>query len=701
MLQKSADRLKVQNDQAMSLESGLERLQKIYSGIADHEVAVPYSILFIARAQVSQRTLQQEFQYFVQQQKSHLFIVDCLQDGLVSFWPLRQLLEQLLLIVTNEAPDLLNYYAPEISVVHPQLAERLGVHPRLTLAQLALTPSERRIHRESEQAFRIINGICQLLVEAQLACPTFMGKPLVIWFENLQTADYPTLLTFRRLNRWICQARVPLFLVGTLAPGATFSLSYDLPLSPELEHFLDWQDQHDQLQELVRGQLLGEEYHLDEASPQVEENRASGKAVADEQCAADHMALQHFKNGQIEEGCAYAIQAIRSALFMLNLEEVFLLGRHIISLLDSLPDDQFDEQCFVSLWQSLIANDLYVALEFSVAGIHRKRDILIATWKAIALAHTFLEHHQDALDCYFQAFKLADTPEMKAQLNMYMGLVAGKRLHQADQARTFLQRGFEELEGLSSPEGLLERGWLLNVNALMNYQKSRYRDSMGMVQNALTSIRQLHHSEATHLKVNLISNISVLYEDTEHIAQAITTWKFFRSFLGTANEIFAKHYLYREGGLHMKAGDLKAALECMQQSYTQAEATWDNFHGEVVARACGYLEYQLAEFSAAHEWYRKSTQLREKIGDWERLPETLLAQACCAYRLNQEAEAKELLQRAEALCQDLQLPLLDAVHQAQLVLQTATPEALKKWEQQAIVAPNTKLNRPFYLVNPY
>jgi hypothetical protein len=85
--------------------------------------------------------------------------------------------------------------------------------PVASLSEIALTPSERRSHRESEQAFRIVNGLSRLVIDAQRECRSLARAPLVPWWRNLDATDRPTLLTFRRLDRWIDRGRFPLLLI--------------------------------------------------------------------------------------------------------------------------------------------------------------------------------------------------------------------------------------------------------------------------------------------------------------------------------------------------------------------------------------------------------------------------------------------------------------------------------------------------------
>jgi tetratricopeptide (TPR) repeat protein len=346
----------------------------------------------------------------------------------------------------------------------------------------------------------------------------------------------------------------------------------------------------------------------------------------------------------------------------------------------------------------LTASDTYAALEFSVAGMRRRRDLLLTVWKATALVHTFLDQHQLALECYEHALGLADTPAMRAQLYMYLGLIAGKRLHRSQQAQDYLARGFQAIADVSDADAALERGWLLNVSALMAYQAGQHADAMRMVQEALTHLRPFHHSEATHLKINVVSNISVLLEDSGRLEQSLATWGIFRSFLGAATEIFAKHYQYREGGLRLKAGQPVDAQAAFLASHAQAAAIGDSFHMEVAARACGYASHALGEMEEAERWYAASVAVCEQIGNYPQLPKSLLAQALCAYEVGDPQHARVLVEQAETLAQRLEVPL-PAARLAQLGLQTGAPGALADWATAVLESPGSKLNRPFSLTN--
>ena len=647
----------------------------------------------------------QDLRALAEARDATLIEVDCRQPGLVSFWSVQRLLEGLGPIVAAEQPDLLRRWGPEIRAIHPDLADALDLHPQQTLDQLALTPAERRSHRESEQAFRIINGVAALVINSQRSCPTLAKGPLLIWWRHLHEADRPSLLTFRRLSRWINQMRAPIVLIGSLDPagGPVFDLP---PLQPDVQRYHDWRAAHGRLLQAVRDQSLGLELEIQESDLPAEE-RPTFAPIGDVPINLLNgprsmlLAYEKLQQDQFESAAVYLLHSMRLAVFALNIEAIMLLGHLALAYIAPLDDAQFDDARFAEDWQRLTAEEHYAALEFATSSMQGRQDIVMAVWKAAALAQTFLEHHEAASECYQRALELAPRPAMRAQLCMYLGLMSGKRLRDIQQAEAYLQQGFDEIAGQEDPEALLEHGWLSNVSALLTYQQGRHRDAMSFLRGGLAAIKPLHIYEATYLKINVVSNMSVLLEETKQSAQALEIWTFFRNFLNTASESFGKHYFFREGGLRLCAAERAAALDCYRQSYEHSRSAADEFHMEIAARAAGYVCYGLDDFAAAQGWFAESAHLRRQLGDYENLPEPLVAQALCYHRLNQGAETAALLAEAEGLCRDIQLNWLAKVQQAQGLLGQGGSDALAAWEQLALRAPSTKLNRPFYLINLY
>lgn len=674
------------------------RLSTLFRGAQSGRAQERSLLLVGPAASLECQNLRTSYHTFVSSAGSTMVEVNCAYGLLTSYWPFRSLLGSLVPLVAAEAPDVVRCYAAELAAMYPELLRDLGFQPEKSIEQLTLTPSERRSHRESERTYRTITGTCQFLLLAQQRVPSLARGPLVLWWDHLQMADRPTLLAFRRLNRWINQSSAPILLVATLDPSSGPVLD-DLPVAPELECYLDWAQEHRDLVATVRSQLLGFEMSLPASSSRVRPESLPVQLQPDapmNEATEMARAMQAFAQGHVEEGCAYAIQAIRLAFFVLNLEGALFLGRQIIA---RLHETSFDTDQFTETWQYLLETHPYVAMEFSLVGIRERHDVLIAAWKAVALAQTFLEHHEASIACYQRALDLAQTPSMRASLDMYLGLLTGKRLRDLPKAQAYLNQGLDEIGGQEDDDARLERGWITNALALMVYQQKHFDEALGLVKRTIQIMTPVHSSEATYLKINLISNISYVLEDMKRLNESLSMWSIFHRYMGAASDLFAKHFYFRKAGLQIKAGDLAGALASYQESYAQCRPTEDTFHMEVVARGCGRVAYLMGQFDEAAIWYGQSAAHREEIGDYDNLPESLLAQALCCFRAGKRTSAQELVNRADDLCHTLSLDWLNAVTAARETL--ADESKLATWEQAAIVTVGTRLNRPFSLINLY
>ncbi|WP_033442357.1 tetratricopeptide repeat protein [Saccharothrix sp. NRRL B-16314] len=567
--------------------------------------------------------------------------VDCATGGMDSLVPLRSLIEVLVPELRTDAPDLLDRYSPELVALHPDLADVLDLPVARRLTRLANTPSERRSHRESEHLFRTVNGLGRLLHDLLERT----GAPVVLVWRNLHEADAATLLAFRRLSRWADQGQTRLVSLATLVPGG-------IPNSPPAglpaaeQACFDWPAHHARLLDLVREQSLGTEVAVEfDAGTPAGTTPALGPTPIGEALL--------LLSIDVERGCAQAIRAMGAAAFTLNYEAVLQLAAHVIAAVTG-QEEPFDEARFAAEWEAAAPEEYYAAIEFAVIRPADVRDVLAVAWRAAGFANSCLDDHETSLACYRQALGLADTPLQRARARMYLGLITGKRLRRIAEAEQHLDQGLAEIDGRDDEDARLERCWLLNVRALMAFQQRDHRRAMLMVREAREVMRPLHSSEATHLKINLISNISVLLEKTGRTDKAVALWQQFAAFLGPSNELFAKHYYFREGGLRLLAGRSEDALTSYRNSYEQCVRIDDPFHAAVVARAAGYVAHQLGRQDEAVEWYERVVRAGEACGD----------------------------------------------HEA-LTADRGTLAFLSQDGGSAPVRPDTKLNRPFSLVNTY
>lgn len=578
--------------------------------------------------------------------------IDCKAACGDSLVPLRPLIDALLPGVRDGTPELAEEFAPELVALHPDLAAEFALEPRRWLGHLANTPSERRSHRESELLFRLVNGLAAFLHRAHETQP---GLLVLVW-RDLHTADAATLLAFRRICRWANLGATRVVCLATLDPAGTRALP-EPALPAELAEPFDWTRWHRSMLDKAVEQSLSVLVHVDNDTDRGSDDRLDAAAVGPTPVADAISTL----GVDVERGCALAVRAMGTAAFHLDYPAVLLLAGHVLARLRGA--EVFDADRFLAEWAASAPAEHYVALEFASVRPDNRADVLASAWRAAGFANTCLGDHETALRCYQSLLEVSETPERRARAYMYLGLIAGKRLHRITEAEQYLEAGMAEVEGRTDPACVLERSWLLNVRALMAFQLREAGQAMVLVREARELMRPLHSSEATHLKINLVSNVSMLLELTDRVEKAAQLWQQFAAFLGPANELFAKHYYYREGGLRLLAGLTDDALGSFVDSYAQCDLVHDPFYAAIVARACGYTTYQLGRFTEAADWYTLAAANSAACGDHAALPE------------------------------DRALAVLAAGRAAGRVdLDSTGPVPAPPW---------TKLNRPFYLVNLY
>lgn len=595
------------------------------------------------------------------------FAVRCTGRGVESLAPVAELLAELLPTLVSDAPGLVERWAPELAATAPDAAAAAGIRPEHPLDELANTPSERRSHRESEQMFRIANGIGQLLHEALDVCPVWKSGPLVLLWESLHAADPASLLVFRRLSRWANQSGSRLLLVATLDRDGVPDAG---PLAAtEPAGCFAWQDAHRELVTAVREQFLGVDHST--------AGKASDEGPGREGTIGSALGALHA--GDVERGAVLAIRAMQPAAFRLNYEAVLLLAGQVLA---AAGQRELDPEALERAWRETEPASYYAALEFAVTPPRDGVEVRLAAWHAAGFANSCLLRHESALECYRQALATATTTLQRSRARMYLGLITGKRLARIEEAESHIRRAIADLEEATDPVEVLERGWLLNVNALMAYRTRRHREAMKMVRRAWQDVKDLKSSEATHLKVNLLSNMTVLYEKTGRLDDAVRNWTKFGVVLRRANELFAKHYRFREGGLLMLAGRLPEALEAYRLSYEQCTATEDPLHARFAAQACAHLARRLGNAADAVLWCERAVAAARSCGDHEFLPVGLTALATTARQAGMPDLAEAARTEAEALGEQLGLPAV-------------------REDADLLPEPATKLNRPFNLTNTY
>lgn len=586
-----------------------------------------------------------------------------------AFLGLKQLLAVLETPLRQEKPDLLHSYGGEWVTLFPEAGQDPVFQHVRALDELALPASERRLSRESEQVFRIINRGVTLILDALDHCPSLQNRTLWIWAPHFEDADRLTGHVLHHLHRRT-HPRVRMVLALPQLPGEVPSVD-SLP-----SHHADT---HSSLLDAHREALrFLNHLHHDMEPLVIIPTQALSDLPVEQQVASDwseeerwsHLAVQAFQAECWEEGQRALEEAILLSIHWGNYEHVL----------------------------ALVAEGLRAAQRASFS-----HSVQIRLWKWCGLIHAYLGNFAEAMTAYQQALTLASEPPMRAQLYAYLALLATKRLDDQEEAARLLDVGLNEIEGREDESSLIERAWLYNIQALSFFSRRQYRVALSLCRQAHDLIKTLHSGEVLHLKINLVSNMSIVLEEMGNINGALKAWHVFRQFLQHGSGLFQKVYYYREAGLLLKLGENDRSIEVLMHAYREAEATHDAFHMDFIARDIGALFYHQQRWTEAGQWFMQSEEAARKVGGAARVQGALLAQALTYWQAGQDAEARLLLLN---LLQTTP-PAADQRHLYEdLLLAWQKEREAGRWAELAQEAvrtaigwPKTKLGRPFYPIH--
>jgi hypothetical protein len=325
-----------------------------------------------------------------------------------------------------------------------------------------------------------------------------------------------------------------------------------------------------------------------------------------------------------------------------------------------------------------------------------RREVLIH----LGMIHAFTMDFRRALAAMEASSAYADSPLARAESRFFAGLLLTKRLNLTADGRAAIHEALAHIEHLTTPEACCERAWLYNLMALSYVGEKNLAAARESCRKVLDSLKGAPHTpDATHIKINVISNITVLDEYGKDLRGAIARWAFFEPMLASAGPVFGKHYLFRKGGLLAKAKRWKEAAAALETCYALAEETRDVFYGDVIARGIAAIHYQQASFAKAARWYEQSLAAKSQLIEDDDRGRVTFALALCfakagatvnASRLLDELERDEAARRDDRLAQGIR-ELRDRGREG-------ITAAVETW---ATALPESKLNRPFDFTNFY
>jgi hypothetical protein len=531
------------------------------------------------------------------------------------------------------------------------------------LAELALSASERRLHRESELVFRV------LAVAGLALChgTSELDTPLLL--RGLGRTDLPSLQGLIRAAE-CCAATGRGRLLATrgdaveVEPVAVAAADF----SAERCRYL---------------RLLGLEIDPGELRQGPVPRRAAGAGSLGQD-------TEQFLNAvdpdvHPRERVAAALAYGRLSFYTGNWEGMAIVAGSCLPAVSRLTAD--DVAWLSGTGKTTGTGADNHALEFEPALLRYRDDVRGFLLKLLGIQAAFRGRHDDAI-LYFRA--ITDTegllsPETRAQAHLYTALTLTKRKQHIGEAAAELEAGFAAVprqagEPVSQRR---ERGWLHNLRGLTLFAERDMVAAFAQEKAALDCIDGLSDASSVHLRVNLISNISVLQESAGRIRQARATWERFRDTGFEQDAKFIKHHAYRAGGLRIKAGDDGGGAIELGESLQQCVTLADDFHECEIAIELGSLYLGRGIAAQAAEHFDQGASAAARLGDPYRMALAQVGQAVAVGKA-----PANCVPGSAAAClvqQDRLRALIDGCHSG-ADAQSLLPLA------------RTKLNRPFDLV---
>ncbi|MGR3765969.1 tetratricopeptide repeat protein [Rossellomorea sp. NS-SX7] len=137
------------------------------------------------------------------------------------------------------------------------------------------------------------------------------------------------------------------------------------------------------------------------------------------------------------------------------------------------------------------------------------------------VGHIRLKENADALDSLEESLRLAKDPYFKARLCYTIGSFVIK--HEAEMfGPKWLDRGFDQIQGLENEKATLERLWLNNSKALIKYRERNYEEAIKIEEENLNKFKETFNGQE-HAVTHAILHYNTAYvlQDSGRLKEAL------------------------------------------------------------------------------------------------------------------------------------------------------------------------------------
>ena len=476
------------------------------------------------------------------------------------------------------------------------------------MSALAATCSERRLHAESHQLFRIVNAVADLV--RGLARSAGPGPRILV--RGARFMDIPSLRAVLRLAEPSCGADIVLAdLLGSSVIGP--------PDATRIHERAQLAFLRRVARPIEPGSDLPPSDPPDQPGPSPEREWWA-------RCEAARAPAERI---------ACALVTMRAAFFSTNYRGGVAAARAVLDSVDSLGGPEaaaavLDDSAMAeirAIVASAVLEDDPGSIGLGPAEFPDAAAVTGVAHRYLGMLWSFVLDYGRALRHLGSAVELGPTPPLRARARLLRALLCIKRIDDVPAGFEDVRLGLAEL-GLGgtdreqkaaaaalSEEAAVEAAWLYNVQALGYVQLRDAPAAETAERHAIRLVARLASTDATHLKVNLISNLSVLAERTRAPARALDIWQRFTRAPGTWSPTFVKNFSYREANLLVGLDRTDEALTALRRARDAAEETGDDYYGAFISLGGAALVAGSGRERDAVSWYRLAEAHADRVND--------------------------------------------------------------------------------------